>query len=218
MENHMWYLGFGSGVDLTSSESVLLEELGYYLSKSGWKLRSGGLGLVDDAIIQGARNYTNSFSPSLPCTNEVIIPFSQYRGYDADGENIYAYSKLPEDIQNKALGIGERHSRKTKLKSRFQRQMLGCGASIVNGLDLDTPVRFAITLFRGDVVDRGSAYNGSLFSYESNIYRLLSAYKIPLFNVANEQHRERIAKFININKKTESASPLPGKSLFKKAI
>jgi len=214
----MWYLGFGSGVDLTSSESGLLEELGYCLSKSGWKLRSGGLGSVDDAIIQGAKNYTNCFSPSLPCTDEVIIPFSQYRSYNADEKNIFAYSKLPECIKNKALGIGERYSRKTKLKSRFQRQMLGCGASLVNGLDLESPVRFAITLLRGDVVDRGSAYNGSSFSYESNIYRLLSAYNVPLFNVANEQHRERIIKFINEKKHTAPGLVAPGKSLFKKAI
>lgn len=145
----MWYLGIGSGVDLTPSESGLLEELGYYLSKSGWKLRSGGLGAVDDAIIQGAKNYSNSFSPPQACDIQVIIPFSQYRSYNADGDNVHAYSKFPEDIQNKALGIGERYSRKTKLKSRFQRQMLGCGASIVKGMELDSPVRFAITLLRG---------------------------------------------------------------------
>jgi hypothetical protein len=54
-------------VELTPSESGLLEELGYYLSKSGWKVRSGGLGAVDDAIIQGAENYVRGFSPSLPC-------------------------------------------------------------------------------------------------------------------------------------------------------
>lgn len=214
----MWYLGVGSGVELTPSESGLLEELGYYLSKSGWKVRSGGLGAVDDAIIQGAGNYVRGFSPSLPCMHEMIIPFSQYRNYTADGVNIYAYSKLPEDIQNKALGIGERYSRKTKLKSRFQRQMLGCGASLVKGKDLDTPVRFAITLSREDTVDRGNAYNGSSFSYESNIYRLLSAYKIPLFNIANEQHRERIINFINAKKSTESKTNNPSKVLFKNAI
>lgn len=214
----MWYLGIGSGVELTSSESGLLEELGYYLAKSGWKLRAGGLGAIDDRLVSGATNYAQGFVPELTGLHEVIIPFSQYRGYNADGEAVHAFSKLPVSIQSQALGIGERHSRKSKLKSRFQRQMLGCGAALVNGIDLSTPAKFAITLFREDVVVRGESYAGSAFSYESNIYRLLSAYNIPLFNVANEEHRDRIINFIRLKQRVNAPETSRAHISFKQAI
>lgn len=214
----MWYLGIGSGVELTSSESGLLEELGYYLAKSGWNLRAGGLGAIDDALVSGASSYVKGFIPEITCMHELIIPFSQYRNYSADGDAIHAYSKLPSEIQNQALGIGERYSKKSRLKSRFQRQMLGCGAVLVNGTDLLTPVKFAITLFREDVVVRGESYAGSAFSYESNIYRLLSAYNIPLFNVANEEHRDRIINFIKLKQRASTQVSNPSCISFKKAI
>lgn len=180
----MWYLGVGATAKITKSEDDLLTILSTTLESQGWKLRSGGRGEVEDALILGVENSQNK---------EVILPYPQFRQYDVGQPSVDAFSSYSDGLQRKACGTSEVHYLGGKIISPLHKNLLGSGASLVLGKNLSTPVRFGITIIRniGAPADTCKGY------LEGPMFRLMREHTIPLFNLAYPPHLSRILDFIN---------------------
>lgn len=198
----MIYLGIGICSPITSSEAMFLQEIGYYLARTGRVLRTGGFGEVDDNLISGALTFCKEQNIPSKSRVELILPFSKYRHHELNNEYIYSFSRLDEDVRVKSRVLSSAYYGKKGAHSQFKTQMLSCGAVLVNGMDLNSPVRFAITHDRG--VSEQDTQASSVFL--QNIYKQLYKDGTLVFNLADRAHRERMITFV---RKEKGADILP---------
>jgi hypothetical protein len=183
----MWYLGTGSGAKLDESEKALLEELALCLARAGWSLRSGARGDVDDALIYGA-------GLCQPQPYEVYLPLRRYRHYHADGQCFKDYNGLPADVRRRAARMAEVYQGGRPLVSPLHKGLLGSQACMALGGELSSPVRFAITWAR--LSEREAPEEACYHTQEAGLFYLLDDRKIPVFNMAIAEHRERVEAFV----------------------
>lgn len=200
----MWYTAVGSLRHLSEKDRAFLGRLGRALSLSGFKVRTGGRGIVDDVLRMSSKE--------LGGTSEVITPFPLYRDYDAfkDAE-VFSYSDF--EPANKELSKKIMHEVRAveKITSEMHLNLVNSSPAILFGPNLNAPSRFLITwqndVFSPDVAnDDIPSKESALFStQESPIFKLAIKKRIPIFNIANPLHRKRIDNFID-SVKTQTAS------------
>ena len=195
----MWYLGVGSIRQLPESSKSLITDLSRCLSKSGFSLRTGGRGEVDDAFWHGAGGGIR----------QMILPIRHFRHYESMiSPEIISYDKLPSDIQSAAIRECALPASRRKYHSKLKRAMDDVCVPLVMGANMKAPVRFAITYAPGplhtpeSINEIGTSDDPIYLTPDAAAFYLLKKMRIPVFNLTNEEHVSRIINYINTSKKT----------------
>lgn len=205
----MIYLGLGTSVDLEHYEPAFIQELGYYLARSGRVLRTGGFGPLDDNLICGVLTYCKETGVNIPSVLQIILPFSQYRHYSLDETYIHSFSRLDELIREKARLQGVKYYGNLGRASRFKEQMLSCCVTLVDGLDLSSPAKFMVTYDRNLQLHRGLHSHSSKDFFLRGVYNQLKVKQTEIFNLADPNHRARMLEFVKKEKQGDClVSPL----------
>lgn len=192
----MWYLGIGSIRNMPYSAKNLMIDLAECLARTGYRLRTGGRGEVDDAFWQGA-----SYCPDVE--REMILPVKTYRQFEANGKDIISFDSLPEVVQQAARRHCALPSSRRHYTGRLKRLSDDVCALLVMGKELNAPVRFAITYAPGekhgvkDVVDIGVSKDPIFATPDAAAFYLLKEMRVPVFNLANPEHCDRIVSYVN---------------------
>jgi hypothetical protein len=202
----MWYLGIDADANVTSAEAKVLTDLGFYLANSGWSLRCGGRGVVDDLLLKGAiKSSLHGCDASEEPPHEIILPFSHYRQYNDRQPHVINFSGLDQQKINRAVAQGELNCRQLKIDSPTKRSLLGsamCLASGINDTD-DEQAKFALTLVRHQ--NKGEV-DPLLYSSHAPLFRLLKSKGIPIFNLFEPSHLNRILGFLQQKQANRLAS------------
>jgi hypothetical protein len=197
----MWYSATGSCINLKQHEKDFLVELSTCLFSTGWSLRTGGRGMVDDVMHNSIVNLGGRVN--------TFVPFAHYRGYDAHrfAATTISFADEPTHWQGLALAKVEGDSNRLKFKSELAKNLLGCSVPILTGTDFNLPSRFVITwqnshqTAEGNKRDDFAHHDPGLFNTaEAPIYYLARSRQVPVFNLANPLHMERIRGFIEKNR------------------
>tara|TARA_Y100000310_G_scaffold345060_1_gene461493 strand:- start:2824 stop:3402 length:579 start_codon:yes stop_codon:yes gene_type:complete len=185
----MWYTGVGSLRHLSEKNIDFLREVGEALALSGFNVRTGGRGVLDDTLRDSCK--------SSGGVTQVLTPSPFYRDYNATKEDdVFSYSTCPLELKENAKKIMHDNGVIQKATSEFHSNLLYSSPLILLGPNLDAPSRFLIT-WQNDL-------DGEVFpdcrhfeTQESPIFKLAQKKKIPIFNIANPLHKERIESFID---------------------
>ena len=193
----MWYLGVGSIRQLPEQPKNLIEDLSGCLSKAGFSLRTGGRGEVDDAFWLGAEGGIR----------QMILPIRHFRQYESmNSPEIISYDKLPGDIQSAAIRECALPASRRKYHSKLKRAMDDVCVPLVMGANMKTPVRFAITYAPGSrhtpesINEIGTSDDPIYITPDAAAFYLLKKMRIPVFNLANDEHLSRVINYINTSK------------------
>lgn len=193
----MWYLGIGSIRHLPSATHNLILDLSECLARSGYNLRTGGRGEVDDAFWTGAQD-----APHTP--KQMILPVAHYRQYSAGASpEILSWDRLPQDVHTGAIRACALPASKRKYYGPLKRAMDDVCVPLVMGADMKTPVRFAITYAPGEfhetneITEIGISSDPLYSTPDAAAFYLLKKMKVDVFNLANPAHTRRIVSYIN---------------------
>lgn len=193
----MWYLGIGSIRHLPESTHNLIIDLAECLARGGYRLRCGGRGDVDDAFWKGADN--------LPLTQKhMLLPVKHFRGYTVGKTpEISSFDNFSAEQRAAATRACALPASKRKYHSAIKRAMDDVCVPLVMGCDMYTPVRFAITYAPGEahtptaITDIGRSSDPIYNTPDAAAFYLLKQMKIPVFNLANTEHVQRIVNYVN---------------------
>lgn len=199
----MWYTGTSSSIKMTPKQSAIVHELGTCLAEQGWKLRTGGRGEFDDVLHQAAEMAGG--------TVKTILPFGFYRDYNANKfpETTVDFSKFDDIYMERCFAQAVAPNISANAHTPLQRNLLGSTVPMLLGENLDMPSRFVITwnvhleLSRDDAL---AAPVAQLRSPDSPLIELAKNRHIPVFNLADPEHMERILSFIRHGRKTGAAA------------
>ena len=176
-------MALGSSKKINEEERSLLKDVSVALSDAGWNVRVGGRGDVDDIV----------FKSAAPDKRLAIIPFNHFRGYKTASSHVESFESFDLLSRRAARKHAEPHFYGGKLIGELQKNLLHSGAMVVFGSDLKTPARFGITaLQEGSHGLLGKGMDASVFS-------LMNSRGIPVFNLCNPEHKEKIYAFLNKN-------------------
>jgi hypothetical protein len=173
----MFYSISSSHARISSDEKRLIARLAKTLQSKGWFARTGGRGIVDDTVALSLSDNSKS------C--ETWLPFAHFRGYEYQCSQIISVDGWNEILYRKATNIAL--AQNTKMGNSLQKNIAVSSVPMILGRNLDTPSRFALF------------FNADINSTDRSLKRLCLQYNIPVFDIAIEEHRERIIRFIQKN-------------------
>lgn len=195
----MWYVGTSSLRRLSKKESEFLAEVGGSLASLGWLARLGGRGVVDDVLFRK--------SEQMGVTKQVILPVPVYRGYSEykNKEDVVSYTSLSDSVKFDAKKALSHAICKTRIVSPLQENLINSTAPLLLGKDMVTPARFVLTWQDGEsdeMIKDGLHVCSSplLRIQEAPLFRLATQYQIPVFNIANPNHKRRISDFLDLHR------------------
>jgi hypothetical protein len=187
----MWFTATGSCVNLSIKEKNILADLAACLFSMGWKVRTGGRGVVDD-IFYDAAGINNVVS-------ETIIPVDNFRKYNSNTDrDIFSYEGFCEPIKIAAQGMSAYPPH--RIVSNLQRNIIASSSSMLFGVNLDRPSRFVVTFCKSPSVSTSAMSanddEAMLHTEEAPLFFLAKKRQIPVFNLANKEHMNRVVRFL----------------------
>jgi hypothetical protein len=184
----MWFTATGSCVSLSIKEKSILADLAACLFSMGWKVRTGGRGIVDD-IFYDAAGISNVVS-------ETIIPVDNFRKYNSNTDrDIFSYEGFCEPIKIAAQGMSAYPPH--RIVSNLQRNIIASSSSMLFGVNLDRPSRFVVTFCKSPSAGSMSEHDEAmLHTEEAPLFFLAKKRQIPVFNLANKEHMNRVVRFL----------------------
>lgn len=180
-----YYTGVGSR-STPPHMCVLMADIGHKLFTHGWTLRSGGAEGADQAF------ETHVLDPGK---RQIFIPWNGFNRYGRslhDPEIVHHPGAIPlEDfsggVRLKAAGLMAAVHPAVNRLSVAAKKLHTRNVFQVLGSDLSTPSRFLICW----------TPNGELVGGTRTAIVLAQRAGIPVFNLANESHLDRLQKFIH---------------------
>lgn len=170
------YTGVGSRE--TPAEVVaLMQELGALLASAGYTLRSGGADGADLAFEHGARRVSGA---SL----EIYLP---YKGFNNNPSMLYDISEEAYQLASTVHPVWHQLGYKSK-------QFHARNCYQVLGLTLDSPSEFLIA-WTADGCESEASRNKNTGGTATAI-ALAERHRVPIFNLAREDSRARLADFL----------------------
>jgi hypothetical protein len=139
------------------------------LSPTGWLLRSGGAYGADQAFERGAK------------LKEIHLPWDGYNNVRTNDRTHFTPIPTPEMVD-----IAARHHPAWENLSDSVRMFMVRNTTIVLGMDLASPVKMLICW-----TEDGKEIGGT-----SHAIRIARSHGIPIFNIANPQKQNALAKFV----------------------
>lgn len=174
---HRWYAGIGSR-KTPADMRTMIETLGAALATDGWSLCSGGARGADTWFANGSRSAGGSMEIFLPVARQgdagidaSRLPTST-KAHELARQPHPAWDRLSQDVQ--------------RLIARNVNQILGPG--------LDDPVRFVVCWAPGSRMKNGLVVD--VVGGTGLAVRLAASRDIPVFNLHEPEHRQRIERWI----------------------
>jgi hypothetical protein len=170
MSNKKYYSGIGSR-ETPSDILSLMVDIGKFLARKGYILRSGGANGADKAFEQGCDLVRGE--------KEIYLP---WKGFNDNSSELYLKSKTLKEIKDKAFELASQyHPAWDQLNYGAQCLMARNGMQVL-GQDLNTPVEFVICWNLG-----GFTHGGT-----SQALRIALDRKIPIFMLSKKDCLEDI--------------------------
>lgn len=169
------FTGIGSRVTPTNIQDVM-EKIAVDLCGMSWTLRSGGAKGADDAFERGC--YTGN--------KEIYLP---WKGFNNHPSTLY---QIPSKAYELAL---EYHPNSLWLKnSKHILKLMARNVQQVLGLFCEIPTDFVVC-WTPDEIEHGKDTTRKTGG-TGQCLRVASAYNIPIFNLANDDAKDRIFEYI----------------------
>jgi hypothetical protein len=179
-----WYAGIGSR-KTPKSILTLMFKIALILSEKGYSLRSGGADGADTAFEKGCLANEGNM--------EIYLPSTTFNKRDTKNP-----SYISIDILNnyyKAEKIARKFHPAWERLSDFAKKLMIRNTYQILGEKLDKPAKFVVcwtpdgcTNHKERSINTGGT--GQAIS-------MANAYNIPVFNLFNDEHKERLTKFVN---------------------
>lgn len=173
------YAGIGSRKTPIETCSMMTH-IADYLADLGWFLRSGGADRADQAFERGARTFASQ-------PYQIHLPWDGYNNTREDAQHI-----VPDPTPEIAQIAADHHPNWDNLSSTV-RLFMCRNVTIILGEHLDQPAKMVVGWTPGGQWTGGTSHG----------FRVAAAYKIPIFNLALEADRQKMAEFVDV------ASQLP---------
>ena len=171
------YTGVGSR-ETPAEITALMQELGALFAAADYTLRSGGADGADLAFEQGARRIR---TPSL----EIYLP---YKGFNNNSSMLYDISEEAYQLASTVHPVWHQLGFKSK-------QFHARNCYQVLGLTLDSPSEFLIAWTENGCESEASRNKNTGGTATAIV--LAERHHVPIFNLAREDSRARLADFIS---------------------
>jgi hypothetical protein len=159
----------------------------------GWKLRSGGAVGADTAFQQGVEQWAASRihygdSVNLRDYQEIFLPWNGFCGMQVNEHKGHLL-----EHNEKAFEIAKQYHPAWDKLSNQAKALMARNSMQVLGKFLDSPVKFVICWTPDGAIGKTTKDTGGT----GQAIRIAFAYDIPIFNLADEEHLERIDIWLN---------------------
>lgn len=168
------YAGIGSR-NTPPAYLEYMAELAYVLARQGWTLRTGGAPGADDAFEQGHRRHGFGV--------ELFLPSLRFNGHHA--------ARLYGPTEDAYL-IAERYHPAWDQLDSVGRNLHARNSHIILGTELDDPVTMVVCWTPDGSLDGSTSTSGGT----GQGLRIAADYGIPVFNLARDEHMDRIGKLL----------------------
>lgn len=200
------YTGIGSR-DVPLWAALILEQAGERLASEGWILRSGGAPGCDKRFQAGASKYQTPY--------HIYLPKEPFFGLTSNSRNCLLPEKRWPLAWTKAKEIAASlHPNWPAVVNKGFDKLMTRNIFQILGEDLQSPSRFVLcwaerSTFKEDTIINVSGGTGQAV-------RLAAKYSIPVYNINELAHLQKIAKWLNIEISEEALAAVSKKSSLKK--
>ena len=153
----------------------IIEDFAYRMALAGWTMRSGGAPGADTAFEHGHRRFGFGV--------ELFLPTLRFNGHQA----ARLYVPTPE-----AYVIAERYHPAWDRLDPTARSLHARNSHIILGAELNDPVGAVVCWTPDGSLDGSSSRAGGT----GQGLRIAADHGIPVFNLARDEHMDRIGRFI----------------------